>query len=199
MKSLLLFVLIFVNWLAVGQTAERSDFFKIQVVDDQTGRGVPLVELKTVTNQRFITDSAGVVAIRELELFGQTAFFHVSSHGYEFPKDGFGYRGKQIKVELGGEAILKIKRLNIAERLYRVTGAGIYADTVSLGEKPPIAHPLLNAQVSGSDSVVTAIYRGRLHWFWGTRIGRSIRSACSTFRARRRDCRAMADSIRLSA
>ena len=167
MKSFLLAVLISLAWLAVGQTAERSESFKIQVVDEQTGRGVPLVELKTVANQRFITDSAGVVAIREPELFGQTNFFHVSSHGYEFPKDGFGYRGKQIKIEAGGEAILKIKRLNIAERLYRITGAGIYADTVLLGEKPPISQPLLNAQVSGSDSVVTAVYRGRLHWFWG--------------------------------
>ena len=81
--------------------------------------------------------------------------------------DGFGFRGKQIKVEPGGEATLKIKRLNIAERLYRITGAGIYADSVLLGEKPPIAQPLLNAQVTGSDSVITAIYRGKLHWFWG--------------------------------
>ncbi len=144
-----------------------DDVFAIRVQDEQTGRGVPLVELKTVTNQRFVTDSAGVAAIREPELFGQTAFFHVSSHGYEFPKDGFGYRGQQIKVEPGRETTLKIKRLNIAERLYRVTGAGIYADSLLLGEKPPIAQPLLNAQVSGSDSVVTAIYRGNLHWFWG--------------------------------
>ena len=153
--------------LSIGSVLSADDRFAIRVLDDQTGRGVPLVELKTVTNQRFITDSAGVAAVREPELFGQTVFFHVSSHGYEFPKDGFGYRGKQIKIEPSGEATLKIKRVNIAERLYRVTGAGIYADTVLLGEKPPIAQPLLNAQVSGSDSVVTAIYRGKLHWFWG--------------------------------
>ena len=35
------------------------------------------------------------------------------------------------------------------------------------GRKAPIARPLLNAQVTGSDSVQTAVYRGRLHWFWG--------------------------------
>jgi hypothetical protein len=151
----------------VSGASAAEGVFAIRVLDDQTGRGVPLVELKTVTNQRFVTDSAGVAAIREPELFGQTAFFYVSSHGYEFPKDGFGFRGQQIKVEAGREATLKIKRLNIAERLYRVTGAGIYSDSVLLGEKPPIAQPLLNAQVSGSDSVVTAIYRGQLHWFWG--------------------------------
>lgn len=152
---------------ATTQSAELTDAFKIRVEDDQTGRGVPLVELKTVTNQRFVTDSAGLVAIREPELFGQTVFFYVSSHGYEFPMDGFGFRGKQIEIKPNGKATLKIKRLNIAERLYRVTGAGIYADSVLLGEKTPIEQPLLNAQVSGSDSVVTAIYRGKLHWFWG--------------------------------
>ena len=116
--------------LLMATVSSADDRFAIRVLDEQSGRGVPLVELKTVTNQRFITDSAGVAAIREPELFGQTVFFHVSSHGYEYPKDGFGFRGQQIKVEPGRETTLKIKRLNIAERLYRVTGAGIYADSV---------------------------------------------------------------------
>src|SRR5262245_25834950 len=114
-------------WLIASTCTHAGEAFAIRVRDEQTGRGVPLVELKTVSNQRFFTDSAGVVAICEPELFGQTVFFHVSSHGYEFPKDGFGFRGQQIQIEPGGEATLKIKRLNIAERLYRVTGAGIYA------------------------------------------------------------------------
>ncbi len=153
--------------LVVESASAADSVFAVRVVDDQSGRGVPLVELKTVANQRFVTDSAGLIAIREAELLEQTVFFHVSSHGYEFPKDGFGFRGQQIKVEPGGETTLKIKRLNIAERLYRVTGAGIYADSVLLGEKPPIKQPLINAQVSGSDSVVTANYRGKLYWFWG--------------------------------
>ncbi len=107
--------------------------FAIRVVDDVTGRGVPLVELKTVNEVRFVTDSAGVAAIDEPGLAGLEVFFHVKSHGYEYPKDGFGYRGKALKLTPGGEATLKIHRVNIAERLYRVTGAGIYRDTVKLG------------------------------------------------------------------
>src|SRR5439155_1425836 len=83
---------------------------------DQTGRGVPLVELRTIHHLRFVSDSAGFVAVRDSDLLGQSVFFHVSSHGYEFPKDGFGYRGKALKVEPGGDATLKIKRLNVAER-----------------------------------------------------------------------------------
>ena len=39
--------------------------FRIQVVDKATGRGVPLVELKTVNQIRYVTDSNGVVAFDE--------------------------------------------------------------------------------------------------------------------------------------
>jgi hypothetical protein len=141
--------------------------FEIRVMDEETGRGVPLVELRTVHDSRFVTDSAGYVAIREPELLGQSVFFTVRSHGYEFRKDGFGFPGKPLNVTAGGAEILKIKRLNIAERMYRVTGAGIYAESVLLGHPSPIKQPLLNAQVTGSDSVVMAVYRDKIHWFWG--------------------------------
>lgn len=144
-----------------------SRLFRITVVDEETGRGVPLVELRTVHNALHVTDSYGVVAFREPGLTGRKVFFHVKSHGYEFPRDGFGYRGKALEITEGGSATLKIKRVNLAERLYRVTGGGIYRDTVLVGDKPPLREPLLNGQVFGSDSVVNAVYRGKLRWFWG--------------------------------
>lgn len=141
--------------------------FGVEVVDDQTGRGVPLVELRTVHGERYYTDSAGRAAITSPELVGEKTYFYVASHGYEYPQDGFGFRGAALDVRPGETAVLKIRRVNLAERLYRTTGAGIYADTVTLGRKPPLARPLLNARVFGSDSVVSAVYRGRIHWFWG--------------------------------
>jgi hypothetical protein len=141
--------------------------FAIEVVDDQTGRGVPLVELTTTSGITYVTDSAGLVAFAEPGLMHQRVFFHVKSHGYEAAKDGFGFLGVRLDVEPGGSAIVRIKRLNIAERLYRVTGQGIYRDSVLLGRKAPIAEPLLNAQVAGCDSVVNTVYQGRIHWFWG--------------------------------
>src|SRR5207244_3209693 len=106
-------------------------------------------------------------AFDEPGLMGEKVFFHITSHGYEFAKDGFGYRGKALDVKDGGSAVLKIKRLNVAERLYRVTGGGIYADSLRVGERVPLKQPALNAQVLGSDSVVNAIYKGKVHWFWG--------------------------------
>jgi len=147
--------------------AHAGKYFAIEVVDEQTGRGVPLVELRTVNGVRHYTDSNGVVAFYEPGLMDRTVFFYVKSHGYEFPKDGFGFRGKALPVAEGGSARLKIKRINIAERLYRVTGAGVYRDSVLTGHAVPVRRPVLNGQVLGSDSVLSAVYQGRIYWFWG--------------------------------
>jgi hypothetical protein len=152
---------------SIWATAEDHGSFCIKVIDDASGRGVPLVELKTVNNIRYYTDSAGIVAFNEPGLMSQSVFFHVKSHGYEYPTDRFGYRGIRLQIRPGGEATLKIKRINIAERLYRVTGAGIYRDSMLAGKPAPIEQPLLNGQVIGSDSVVNTVYNGKVYWFWG--------------------------------
>ena len=148
-------------------TLQPSRYFAIEVVDDQTGRGVPMVELQTTSSARYYTDSSGLIAFDEPGLMDQKVWFAVAAHGYEFPPDGFGIRGVTLVTKPGASAKLKIKRLNIAERLYRITGQGIYRDTVLLGRKPPIAQPLLNAQVTGQDGILTAVYRGRLYWLYG--------------------------------
>jgi hypothetical protein len=166
--SILSALLLGLQLCALGQAEPPpSALFAIRVVDAETGRGVPMVELETVNHLRFYTDSSGTVAFREPGLMDRQIFFHVRSHGYEYPKDSFGYSGVRLKTTPGTEAVLKLKRLNIAERLYRVTGAGIYRDSRLLGRSASIERPLLNGAVFGSDSVVTAIYRGSLHWFWG--------------------------------
>jgi hypothetical protein len=142
-------------------------YFKIKVVDDQTGRGVPLVELRTVDQASFWTDSNGLVAFHVPGLMGQKVFFYVKSHGYELAKDGFGFAGKALDVKEGASAEIKIKRLNVAERLYRITGTGIYRDSVLLGEPVPLAQPVLNAQVAGQDSVMAMPWQGKIWWLWG--------------------------------
>lgn len=146
---------------------EAAKYFRLRVVDDRTGRGVPLVEVKTVENVRYYTDSAGLLAFYEPGQMDRDVFFSAASHGYEMPADGFGFRGQAFKTTAGGEGEIRLKRLNVAERLYRVTGAGIYRDTVLTGGQPPIDEPLLNAQVVGSDSVQSTPYQGKLRWFWG--------------------------------
>jgi hypothetical protein len=152
---------------AVSAHASPADYFAIQVLDEQTGRGVPLVKLETVNNIRFYTDSNGYVAFDEPGLMNQKVFFTISSSGYEFPKDGFGTAGTALDIRPGGSATLKIKRTNIAERLYRITGGGIYRDTVLLGKKAPTSQPVLNGQVLGQDSCLAVVHNKKIYWFWG--------------------------------
>lgn len=153
--------------MASNAQAAESKYFEIQVVDSDTGRGVPMVELTLVDGTVFVTDSAGRVALNEPGLFGKDVFFHVASHGYEYPKDGFGNRGFVSKVLRGVSKSIKLNRINVAERLYRLTGRGIYRDSVLLRRKPPIKQPLLNGDVVGQDTVQSAVYDNRIYWFWG--------------------------------
>jgi len=163
--------LLVLAWLCVGahsMSAQDSPVpFRIQVLDDQTGRGVPLVRLETVNNISFFTDSQGIAAIDDPDLEGREVFFRVSSHGYEYPQDGFGIRGERCRVTRGAGTTLSIRRINIAERLYRLTGASIYRDSLLTGATAPIRQSEWNGQVVGCDSTVTEIYQGKLFWFWG--------------------------------
>ncbi|MDZ4683757.1 MAG: hypothetical protein SH850_01630 [Planctomycetaceae bacterium] len=153
--------------LAGAETPAANRPFAIEIVDQDTSRGVPLVELETTNNLVFVTDSRGVVAFDEPGLLGQPVWFHVRSHGYEFPADGFGYRGQRIDTTPGGQKTLKIKRLNIAERLCRLTGGGIDRDSVMTGRLPAESASLLKAQLLGCDSIMTGVYKGRMYHFWG--------------------------------
>lgn len=147
--------------------ADVNAWFGIHIVDDATGRGVPLAELETVNHLRFVTDSAGWVAIQEPGWAEKPVYFNLRSHGYRFDKDGFGNVGVALEIRPGGRATVRLHRVNIAERLYRITGEGIYRDSLALGQPVPIREPMLNAQVAGQDSANAAVYGGRVYWFWG--------------------------------
>jgi hypothetical protein len=144
-----------------------GDYFIIEVVDGQTGRGVPLVELRTVNKATWWTDSNGIIAWNEPGLMDLEVFFHISSPGYEYPKDGFGNAGIKLEPKIGASTRIQLKRLNIAERLYRITGQGIYRDSALVGRHVPLEHPVLNGQVMGQDTVIATPYRDKIYWFWG--------------------------------
>lgn len=139
--------------------------FGIHIIDEQTGRGVPLIELRTVNDIRFYTDSAGWLAFHEPGLMNREVFFFVEGPGYEYPKDGFGNRGVRLQTIPGKMATLKVKRINIAERMYRITGQGIYRDSELLGKSYPKLPQ--DGVTVGQDSVQVAKYRGKLFWLWG--------------------------------
>jgi hypothetical protein len=139
----------------------RSEYFKISVVDAATGRGVPLVEFKTTNEITLYTDSNGIVAWNEPGLMDRDVYFSIRSHGYFFPG-----QGRTLRTTRGGSIVLKIERVNIAERLYRITGQGIYRDSLLTGTPVPLLDPVLNGEVMGQDSVFVTPYRGRLFWLW---------------------------------
>ncbi|MGE5610107.1 MAG: hypothetical protein ACM359_12705 [Bacillota bacterium] len=160
-------LLMIVCLLCAAASPAPHSYFQIQVIDDQTQRGVPLVELETVNNQRYITDSNGIVAFYEPGLMDQPVFFSIRSHGYEYRKDSFGYAGVTLTPTSGASARISIKRLNVAQRLYRVTGQGIYRDSFLTGDAVPLKQPVLSGKVLGQDSVMAVPYHNRIYWFWG--------------------------------
>ncbi|MCG8309258.1 MAG: hypothetical protein MI975_17830 [Cytophagales bacterium] len=151
--------------LLYAQQPEK--YFKIKVVDRETGRGVPLVELKTVNHIRHVTDNNGIIAFYEPGLMGQEVYFHVKSHGYEYPKSGLGYQGLTCRIKSGDSVRIEIDRTNIAERIYRITGQGLYHHSVLLGEPTPIREPTVNGQVTGQDWGHAIPYKNKIYWFWG--------------------------------
>jgi hypothetical protein len=62
-----------------AQPGSHPNLFRIEVIDAETGRGVPLVELATVNNLRFLSDSAGNIAIAEPDLLNEEVWFTVAA------------------------------------------------------------------------------------------------------------------------
>ena len=69
---------------------DTNKYFTFKLIDQKTGRGVPLVELKTNNKSSYFTDNNGIIAFYEPDLINQEVYFHIKSHGYEYPADGFG-------------------------------------------------------------------------------------------------------------
>src|SRR5690349_7761564 len=126
---------------------------RVEVVERGSGWPVPLVELRTTHNVRLVSDNAGVIAFDLPELMGRETWFDVIGHGYEIPKDGFGYRGVRLKPEPGKSLRLEVTRTIIARRLGRVTGAGLFAESQKLGD----ALDWPESGVLGCDSIQNAV------------------------------------------
>ncbi len=136
---------------------------RIEIVEAGNGWPVPLVELRTTHQLRLVSDNAGLIALDAPELMGRETWFDVIGHGYEVPKDGFGYRGVRLKPEPGKTLRVEVNRTMIAKRLGRITGAGLFAERQKLVDAPA----WVESGVVGCDSVQNAVHRGRLFWLWG--------------------------------
>lgn len=136
---------------------------RVEIVDKENGWPVPLVELRTTHEQRFVSDNAGLIAIDDPDLLDRAVWFHVKGHGYGVKKDGFGYEGIRTSPVPGGTIRIEVERRNIAKRLGRLTGGGLFAESMKLGE----TSPLPESGVFGCDSVLMTHYDRKLFWLWG--------------------------------
>jgi hypothetical protein len=169
-KSLLLAIIFLTqSFLAHGflssglHVANGADVCRIVVVDQEQGWPVPLVELQTTNQIRFVTDNAGVIAMDNPELMNREVWFTVIGHGYGVAPDGFGFRGVRFTPQPGATKTIEVKRFSIAKRVGRLTGSGLFAESQKLGEQLDWR----DGVVFGCDSVQNAIHRGKLYWAWG--------------------------------
>ena len=141
-------------------------YFGITIVDEATGKGIPMVELKMTNALTFHSDNLGNIAFYEPELMGQELYFLISSPGYDYRKDVTGRQSVTLNAISGQDTLVKLRRTNIAERLYRITGAGRYVHSQRLKYPVPERSGLISG-VLGQDSNLGAIYKGRYFWVWG--------------------------------
>lgn len=141
---------------------------RIEVIDQDNGWPVPLVQFETTHHLRFVSDNAGVIALDSPELMAREVWFDIQGHGYGVDPDGFGYSGVRLTPQPGETLTVKVKRRLPAKRLGRLTGAGLFAESQKLGQ-----HMDWKEQnIMGCDSVQNTMLvqngsEDKLFWLWG--------------------------------
>jgi hypothetical protein len=139
-----------------------ADCFALRFVDGANMRGVPLVKVVPVAGDAQWSDSQGMVAICDPDVVGRSIVFSVTSDGYALPSGST----VTLTATAASAATVTLTRRYAGERLYRITGQGIYRDSVLLGLTTPTAAPNINGLVMGQDTPSTFVYGGKLYWLW---------------------------------
>ena len=145
------------------RAADVTQACRIEIVEQDSHWPVPLVELRTVSGLRLVSDNAGLIACDQPELLDRETYFHVQGQGYEVAKDGFGFQGVRLTPRAGATLRVEVTRRILAKRIGRLTGSGLFAESQKLGE----AASQEESGVVGCDSVQNAVHRGKLFWIWG--------------------------------
>jgi hypothetical protein len=148
--------------LLAGPVPGPADCFALRFVDGANLRGVPLVKVVPGAGEAQWSDSQGMVAVCDPDVVGRSIAFTVTSDGYALPSAST----VTLSATAGGAATVTLARRYAGERLYRVTGQGIYRDSVLLGLTTPTAAPNINGLVMGQDTPSTFVYGGKLYWLW---------------------------------
>ena len=159
---------------AAATSSVVPNMFKITIVDGVTGRGVPLVQLRTSNYISWYSDSAGVVAFDEPGMLGMAVYFVVLTDGYEIvasavlPNTPGSEPGVLLRTVGGDSATITLRRTQPAERLYRLTGGGLYRDTLLTGGAAPVKEPQISKSSSiGQDSLMAIPFKKQVFWCFG--------------------------------
>jgi hypothetical protein len=148
--------------LLAGPVPGPADCFALRFVDGANMRGVPLVKVVPGAADAQWSDSQGMVAVCNPDVVGRSTLFTVTSDGYALPSGST----VTLATTKGSAATIALTRRYAGERLYRVTGQGIYRDSVLLGLTTPTDAPNINGLVMGQDTPSTFVYGGKLYWLW---------------------------------
>jgi hypothetical protein len=97
-----------------GGLSPAAEPCRVEVREQGSGLPVPLVELRTTHQQRFVTDNAGIITIDDPDLLGKAVSFTVTGHGYEVAADGCGIRGVRLDLIAGGRLQVEVERTTLA-------------------------------------------------------------------------------------
>lgn len=145
--------------LAAGKVPTKNEIFGLRIIDSKTKRGVPLIWVKGSNGLTYHSDNQGYVAFDDIDNIGKEIQFDVSS-------DGYNSTTAKLATTKGKISTIEIERRNIAERLYRSTGAGSYRDSILLGLSTPVKQPSIDGLVMGQDTLNAIVYKGKSFWIW---------------------------------
>ncbi|MGM0599912.1 MAG: hypothetical protein ACQETH_08875 [Candidatus Rifleibacteriota bacterium] len=174
-KTLIVLIVPFLLLVAECVSAVSAEFqpFVIRITEQDSGKPVPLIELELENRARFISDNQGIISIIAPDLNGRTVRFLVEGHGYNIGKTDFwGQESISCQIKPGKTFSLKIKRKQLAQRLYRITGAGRYNHSILAGLTKGIpVKNLLPGNVIGQDSLIAIPWKDKLWCFYGDTLG----------------------------
>jgi hypothetical protein len=132
------------------------------------------------------SDSGGNIAFYEPGFEGDI-FFNVYSDGYSLdpnqdhvemyntPYDSGIHLNVSYGENSGGGGIIYMVRHQLAKRLYRLTGSGLYADSYLSNQLSSIPQSIIDSnrvliddvKVLGQDTVMTVTFNNKVLWFFG--------------------------------
>jgi hypothetical protein len=144
---------------ATGTLPAPGQMFTLLVLDGKTKRALPGAQV-IMPHRTYVTDSSGAAAIYETGVMNSHATVTLAADGYVTAT------GVSVDLTPGltRQVTIDPDASQIAVRLYRINGPGIFRDRVLLGQSSSQG---LNADMISQDGPMTALYQGRVYWTFG--------------------------------